>query len=268
MIYLIILLIIGIVIFFSYRRKKYIEYIKSNSVTLKKLLDLNNKYRFYKITANAKRTQDYDNKIYYDSISCEDYLIYQLQFEQYVVLKEMNYVAINKREYVKYCEEIKSIKNLGEFENFNNRLNKKYLLRLEELLFEEGLLVPQLSFSISVVLYLTTLKGEKITAKWASFEEGQIRELIKKLNYKRGNFYNDRGIWDAICRVERGKVSNKMRFAIYERDGYRCKICGRTDREVNLEIDHIKPIAKGGKSTYDNLQTLCVYCNKEKGDKY
>ena len=30
----------------------------------------------------------------------------------------------------------------------------------------------------------------------------------------------------------------------------------------------IKPIAKGGKSTYDNLQTLCVYCNKEKGDKY
>ena len=106
MIYLIILLIIGIVIFFSYRRKKYIEYIKGNSVTLKKLLDLNNKYRFYKITANAKRTQDYDNKIYYDSISCEDYLIYQLQFEQYVVLKEMNYVAINKREYVKYCEEI------------------------------------------------------------------------------------------------------------------------------------------------------------------
>ena len=139
---------------------------------------------------------------------------------------------------------------------------------MEELLFEEGLLAPQLSFSISVVLYLTTLKGEKITAKWASFEEGQIRELIKKLNYKRGNFYNDRGIWDAICRVERGKVSNKMRFEIYARDGYRCKICGRTDREVNLEIDHIKPIAKGGKSTYDNLQTLCVYCNKEKGDKY
>ncbi|MBE5764088.1 MAG: HNH endonuclease [Clostridiales bacterium] len=59
-----------------------------------------------------------------------------------------------------------------------------------------------------------------------------------------------------------------MRFEIYARDGYRCKICGRTDREVNLEIDHIKPIAKGGKSTYDNLQTLCVYCNKEKGDKY
>ena len=35
-----------------------------------------------------------------------------------------------------------------------------------------------------------------------------------------------------------------------------------------MDIDHIKPIAKGGKTTYDNLQTLCRRCNKEKGDTY
>ena len=92
--------------------------------------------------------------------------------------------------------------------------------------------------------------------------------LISRINNKNGTFYNDRGIWDAICRVERGKVSNKMRFSIYSRDGYRCCKCGRSQRWTDLEIDHIKPIAKGGKSTYDNLQTLCRRCNKEKGDKY
>ena len=55
-----------------------------------------------------------------------------------------------------------------------------------------------------------------------------------------------------------------MRFAIYKRDNYRCRKCGRqTD---DLEVDHIIPIAKGGKSTYDNLQTLCHRCNSKKSD--
>lgn len=54
-----------------------------------------------------------------------------------------------------------------------------------------------------------------------------------------------------------------MRFAIYQRDGHRCRKCGR--KTDDLEIDHIVPIAKGGKSTMDNLQTLCRRCNREKG---
>ena len=89
----------------------------------------------------------------------------------------------------------------------------------------------------------------------------QILDLIDRVNDKYGTWFNDRGIWDAICRVERGRVSNKMRFSIYKRDGYRCQHCGRSGRFVDLEIDHIIPIAKGGKSTYDNLQTLCKRCN-------
>ena len=56
-----------------------------------------------------------------------------------------------------------------------------------------------------------------------------------------------------------------MRFAIYQRDGYRCKMCGRSQNRAYLEVDHIFPIAKGGKSTYGNLQTLCHECNVRKG---
>ncbi|MBQ8339081.1 MAG: HNH endonuclease [Clostridia bacterium] len=57
-----------------------------------------------------------------------------------------------------------------------------------------------------------------------------------------------------------------MRFSIYQRDGYRCRKCGVSGRHAQLEVDHIIPIAKGGKSTYNNLQTLCHKCNVEKGD--
>ncbi|MBR2352886.1 MAG: HNH endonuclease, partial [Clostridia bacterium] len=43
---------------------------------------------------------------------------------------------------------------------------------------------------------------------------------------------------------------------------------GATSRDgVKLEVDHIIPVSKGGKSTLDNLQTLCERCNRGKGTK-
>jgi 5-methylcytosine-specific restriction endonuclease McrA len=36
---------------------------------------------------------------------------------------------------------------------------------------------------------------------------------------------------------------------------------------VKLEVDHIKPISKGGKTVLNNLQTLCMDCNRGKSNK-
>ena len=49
---------------------------------------------------------------------------------------------------------------------------------------------------------------------------------------------------------------------IYEADGYKCRICGRGQKEgVVLHADHIKPRHKGGLGTFENGQTLCGECN-------
>lgn len=37
--------------------------------------------------------------------------------------------------------------------------------------------------------------------------------------------------------------------------------------EVGIEVDHIIPIAKGGKTVPSNLQVLCSKCNGSKHDK-
>jgi hypothetical protein len=59
-------------------------------------------------------------------------------------------------------------------------------------------------------------------------------------------------------------LSNTIRNRIYARDGKVCKSCGA---KHGLSIDHIIPISKGGNSTDDNLQVLCMGCNFSKSNK-
>ena len=47
---------------------------------------------------------------------------------------------------------------------------------------------------------------------------------------------------------------NKLRYWIFERDGYRCRICGRSS---NLVCHHIKPVGRGGSHHPNNLITVC-----------
>jgi 5-methylcytosine-specific restriction endonuclease McrA len=66
---------------------------------------------------------------------------------------------------------------------------------------------------------------------------------------------------------ERKKLTAGLRYLIMTRDNYRCLLCGAsgTEKGVRLEVDHIKPIAKWGKTEESNLRTLCKSCNKGKG---
>ena len=57
-----------------------------------------------------------------------------------------------------------------------------------------------------------------------------------------------------------------VRRAVFKRDGYRCRACGRPGR---LECDHVIPLDRGGAPyDMDNLQTLCRSCHFAKtGDE-
>ena len=69
---------------------------------------------------------------------------------------------------------------------------------------------------------------------------------------------------------QRALMTSSLREKIKKRDKYTCKNCkNNLDKEPNLllEIDHIIPLAKGGITSEDNLQTLCWKCNRSKGTK-
>lgn len=66
--------------------------------------------------------------------------------------------------------------------------------------------------------------------------------------------------------ARRKSLSASVRRQVMERDGYRCQWpgCGTW---IDLAVDHIIPVAKGGTNDPGNLQTLCRPHNSEKGVK-
>jgi len=84
--------------------------------------------------------------------------------------------------------------------------------------------------------------------------------------------------FDIFIKKMMGEISNKYeywlkkkkenagynRYKILERDGFKCKLCGRSPPEAILHIDHWIPKAKGGLDIYENLVTLCSKCNQSK----
>ena len=60
-------------------------------------------------------------------------------------------------------------------------------------------------------------------------------------------------------------IAASVRVSVLHRDGYKCVFCGRSAKQVQLEVDHIVPFSKGGSNDLSNLQTLCFDCNRGKG---
>ena len=65
-------------------------------------------------------------------------------------------------------------------------------------------------------------------------------------------------------RSAKRRIPDPMRAEVLLRDGARCRRC---QTAVNLEVDHIIPVSKGGKTEESNLQTLCRRCNRRKWKK-
>lgn len=60
----------------------------------------------------------------------------------------------------------------------------------------------------------------------------------------------------------RQPIPGHIRKAVFERDAYRCVVCGSWE---DLTLDHIHPHSLGGPDTIENLQTMCRSHNSSKG---
>lgn len=69
---------------------------------------------------------------------------------------------------------------------------------------------------------------------------------------------------------QRALMTAKLRTYIKNRDNFKCCNCGVSvadEPTLLLEVDHIIPLSRGGRSSIENLQTLCWKCNRTKSNK-
>ncbi|MBC7981178.1 MAG: HNH endonuclease [Armatimonadetes bacterium] len=70
-------------------------------------------------------------------------------------------------------------------------------------------------------------------------------------------------IYDRLPRLE----VKFTRRNIFLRDKFTCQYCVKVLPENQLNLDHVIPRDKGGRTTWDNIVASCVKCNTRKANK-
>ena len=80
------------------------------------------------------------------------------------------------------------------------------------------------------------------------------------------DFFSIDAIDEAVLRAERNKARElrKSRWWQQKTSTGTCWYCGQKVGYHNLTMDHVIPLARGGRSTKDNLVPCCKECNTKK----
>lgn len=99
-----------------------------------------------------------------------------------------------------------------------------------------------------------------------AFKAGGVRKNIEIRN----QVYTYKLFREIISLETKGNkrlFDKNQKTVIWRRDNEECRQCGCKVKFKDMHADHIKPYSKGGKTTIENGQTLCVNCNLKKGSR-
>ena len=247
------------------RYRKWNEEVLSTSRGLKMLSDLNGKQMFY---TDVKETYPYkfvlDTKNKYDRFDFDAYYhqIVNAQAATFSYLhRHLKDNRIKWNEYMSMCSQIR--KNYCSMNT--SKVPEDFYRKVEGEAFEQRILHPIISSEIEITAVYTSPQGRNSYQKRRSYPLDLIPKTLIKIQEQRAYAESE----EARRKRERAKVTPSLRYDVLKRDGFRCCYCGRSQADgVKLHVDHIIPVAKGGRTELSNLQTLCAECNMGKRDKY
>ncbi len=266
LIVLFVLISAGVIALVVYLRElKLNAGVMSTSEKIRKLADLNNSTSFHNIQPSFSVTKHYDNKTNYLKIEPAYLMSAEIRSNMAFYSDYFKKVFENRTLKEKYEAAVHGIRNsVTAFNPGELRISEENYCRREEKLFEKQIIKPVVDCIFTVEMSYSSPKGRVNLYKGDRFSFEEMYTSFNSVSRER----LDRNTYKKLAAVERGEISDSLRYDILRRDNFSCVICGASAREgARLHVDHIVPISKGGKSVPENLRTLCERCNIGKSAK-
>ena len=240
-------------------KKKRIILVKQTSDRFTALQDLNQRYHFYELPKTRVERYTLKSKREFDSFDPQTKMMMRVDDNHDLYEQLIQQTKYNKDLFHEYQRELDKLP-ITETTPVKRLKIYKYH-QIENAICIENIQRPVLNIKYCVLWEYTSPQGRKHYHEAQSYNEDDInnffRELKKTEIYKKSKSY------------QRSLMTPSLRYDVMRRDGFRCVLCGRTVNDgIKLHVDHIMPIAKGGKTVKSNLRTLCHECNLGKSDKY
>ncbi len=238
--------------------------VSEKSKLVYELKKLNAKTGFYVMEDRFYLYKRYDNKSNFLKTEPQYLMMHKIREEIDFYSLKCKQIRENRRLFSEYKRQVAKI--LSTFSNDIEEVKIPLFIfkYFENKQFKRLILSPVLDYFFEVDMQYISPKGRVNISKSGKYNLEDISVCLESVSRS----CLEKDVYEKLATVERGIVSDSMRYDIMKRDGFKCVICGASATQgARLHIDHIVPIAKGGKSTYENLRTLCERCNIGKSDK-
>ena len=107
-----------------------------------------------------------------------------------------------------------------------------------------------------------TAKAYELSDEFNSLTVSEARLLISYCDKRLAEYLLDNGDKPFYHRKRAsGVLSGSVKYEVLRKAKSKCELCGISNNEKALEVDHIIPRNKGGSDDISNLQALCYSCN-------
>ena len=262
---LLVIIIAPISVYILIKEVKKKKFLKEHGALYNSILVLNQKYEIVKCNFVHNITYSVDSKRKLDNFDSLSLVMYYYSNDLEGIKTEYDKIVANEKAYDQYISDYDYL--FTKEYRYGNKIIKNSCFKTIESFIkyekkETELIKQKLTNKLIINLHLEydSPGGRNHWYKneyYYKCDLDYFDEIIKQRNE-----YADHKEY------QRKLMTDSLRYDVLKRDDYKCVICGATASEgAQLEVDHIIPISKGGKTQMDNLQTLCKSCNRGKSNK-
>ena len=238
--------------------------VKKASKNYQEIIKLNENYNFEPIENNkiSILNREYSLKSY-DRDQFDEVLRYNIENNINDIRLAIEKAIRNEKLYSLYTAQLSKINYDLDEELIEKKagMSKKTFIKLEQKLINKVKISNKVyDINCEIEIYYSSPKGYNTYSKKKIMSYEQLVAMYHIwLNGKK---------YEVTSKIERHIMNEDIRYNVLKRDNFTCVLCGATAKDgAKLQVDHIIPVSKGGKTIMSNLQTLCERCNKGKNNK-